>query len=160
MAELDDIAQRMEWLRREIERHEHLYRIENLPEISDSEFDRLVKELESLEAEYPLFVRQDSPTRKVGDDRLPGFETVKHRIPMQSLDNTYNQEELVNFDTRLKRLLGDAEAEYLVEPKIDGLAISLVFEYGRFVQAITRATESRGMMSPRTSAPFAPFPAN
>jgi DNA ligase (NAD+) len=144
MAELDDIAQRMEWLRREIERHEHLYRIENLPEISDSEFDRLVKELESLEAEYPLFVRQDSPTRKVGDDRLPGFETVKHRIPMQSLDNTYNQEELVNFDTRLKRLLGDAEAEYLVEPKIDGLAISLVFEYGRFVQAITRGNGEQG----------------
>lgn len=144
MAELDDIAQRMEWLRREIERHEHLYRIENLPEISDPEFDRLVKELESLEAEYPLFVSQDSPTRKVGDDRLPGFETVTHRIPMQSLDNTYNQEELINFDTRLRRLLGDAEPEYLVEPKIDGLAISLVFEYGRFVQAITRGNGEQG----------------
>jgi DNA ligase (NAD+) len=144
MAELDDIAQRMDWLRREIERHEHLYRIENLPEISDPEFDRLVKELESLEAEYPLFVSQDSPTRKVGDDRLPGFETVKHRLPMQSLDNTYNQEELVNFDTRLKRLLGDAEPEYLVEPKIDGLAISLVFEYGRLVQAITRGNGEQG----------------
>jgi DNA ligase (NAD+) len=144
MAELDDIAQRMDWLRREIERHEHLYRIENLPEISDPEFDRLVKELESLEAEYPLFVSQDSPTRKVGDDRLPGFETVRHRLPMQSLDNTYNQEELVNFDTRLKRLLGDGEPEYLVEPKIDGLAISLVFEYGRFVQAITRGNGEQG----------------
>lgn len=144
MAEMDDIAQRMEWLRREIERHEHLYRIENLPEISDPEFDRLVKELESLEAEYPLFVRQDSPTRKVGDDRLPGFETVKHRIPMQSLDNTYNQEELFNFDTRLKRLLGDEEPEYLIEPKIDGLAISLVFENGRFVQAITRGNGEQG----------------
>lgn len=144
MAELNDIARRMEWLRKEIERHEHLYRIENLPEISDPEFDRLVRELEQLEADYPLFTKVDSPTRKVGDDRAPGFVTVSHRVPMQSLDNTYSREELLDFDRRLRRLLGDRELEYLVEPKIDGLAISLVYEKGRFVQAITRGNGQQG----------------
>ena len=144
MADTDDIAQRIEWLRREIQRHEHLYRIENLPEISDAEFDRLVKELESLEADYPLFARPDSPTRSVGDDRLPGFATVRHRIPMQSLDNTYNKEELLAFDRRLRALLETDAPHYLVEPKIDGLAISLIYEHGKFTQAITRGNGEEG----------------
>ncbi len=144
MAEMNDIAQRIDRLRKEIERHEHLYRIENLPEISDPEFDRLVKELEELEAEYPLFIQTDSPTHKVGDDRAPGFITVSHRVPMQSLDNTYNKEELFDFDKRLKRLLGDSDQEYLVEPKIDGLAINLIYEQGKFVQAITRGNGQQG----------------
>src|SRR5210317_1533027 len=113
MADSNDIALRMEQLRREIERHEALYRVENRPEISDQAFDRLVKELEALEAEYPLFARMDSPTRKVGDDRSSGFATVKHRMPMQSLDNTYNMEELFEFDQRLRKLLGREELPYL-----------------------------------------------
>ena len=76
MPEKDDISQRMEWLRKEIERHEYLYRVKNLPEVSDPEFDRLVAELQDLEEAYPLFRKVDSPTRKVGDDRAPGFVTV------------------------------------------------------------------------------------
>ena len=121
--EEQDIAGQIERLRKEIARHERLYRKENKPEISDQEFDRLVKELEKLEAEYPLFSTLDSPTRKVGDDRSKGFATVRHRVPMQSLDNTYNKEELFDFDARLRRLLPDLDPVYLVEPKIDGLAM-------------------------------------
>lgn len=141
---VNDVAERMEWLRREIERHEELYRIQSNPEISDQEFDRLVKELEALEAAYPLFASTDSPTRRVGDDRASGFATVRHRIPMQSLDNTYNEEELFDFDRRLAKLLGTENLSYLVEPKIDGLAISLVYRSGRFEQAITRGNGEEG----------------
>ncbi len=140
----DDIAGRVEWLRREIERHEELYRIESSPEISDQDFDRLIKELEELEAKYPLFASPDSPTRKVGDDRSSGFQTVRHRIPMQSLDNTYNQEELIEFGRRLQKLLGEDKLDYLVEPKIDGLAISLIYQSGRFTQAVTRGNGEEG----------------
>jgi len=144
MADLDDIAAQMERLRQDIDRHERLYREKNAPEISDQEFDRLLKELESLEAEYPLFASPQSPTRKVGDDRLKGFSSVRHRVPMQSLDNTYDQEELFSFDKRLKRLLGEAPPDYLVEPKIDGLAISLTYEKGKLVQAVTRGNGEEG----------------
>lgn len=140
----DDVAKRMQWLRREIERHEKLYRIDSNPEISDQDFDRLVKELEELEAAYPLFASTDSPTRKVGDDRAAGFATVRHRIPMQSLDNTYNEEELFDFDRRLKKLLAGDNMAYLVEPKIDGLAISLSYRSGRFEQAVTRGNGEEG----------------
>jgi DNA ligase (NAD+) len=142
--EEQDVGQQIERLRAEIARHERLYRKEHQPEISDQEFDRLVKELDQLEAEYPLFSRPDSPTRQVGDDRIRGFATVKHRVPMQSLDNTYNQSELFEFDARLKRLLPDTTPVYLVEPKIDGLAISLTYEKGRFVQAVTRGNGEEG----------------
>ncbi|MEX0331340.1 MAG: NAD-dependent DNA ligase LigA [Puniceicoccaceae bacterium] len=141
---MNDIAEQMEGLRREIERHERLYRVDHQPEISDQDFDRLVKELEALEAQYPLFARPDSPTRKVGDDRASGFATVTHRIPMQSLDNTYNREELFEFDKRLGKVLGDDGLEYLVEPKIDGLAISLTYENGRLTQAVTRGNGEQG----------------
>ncbi|WP_238710447.1 NAD-dependent DNA ligase LigA [Oceanipulchritudo coccoides] len=143
-SEDQDIGQQIERLRNEIARHERLYRKENQPEISDQEFDRMVKELEELEAQYPLFSSSESPTRKVGDDRSKGFITVRHRVPMQSLDNTYNQSELFDFDTRLKRLLPGLQPVYLVEPKIDGLAISLTYEKGRFVQAVTRGNGEEG----------------
>lgn len=139
-----DVADRIEALRGEIERHERLYRVDNQPEISDQEFDRLVDELNRLESEYPAFASPDSPTRKVGDDRVRGFTTVKHRVPMQSLDNTYNQAELVEFDARLRRLLDVDEPAYLVEPKIDGLAISVTYENGTYRRAVTRGDGEKG----------------
>ena len=142
--DMEDIAARIERLRGEIERHERLYRQENQPEISDQEFDLLVKELERLETEYPLFASPDSPTAKVGDDRLKGFATLEHRVPMQSLDNTYNKEELLEFDRRLQRLLEVPSLHYLVEPKIDGVAISVTYEQGRYVRAVTRGDGQRG----------------
>jgi DNA ligase (NAD+) len=144
MGEDNDIARRMQWLRREIERHEHLYRVENLPEVSDAEFDRMVRELAELEAAYPLFAQTDSPTRKVGDDRSPGFRTVRHLRPMQSLDNTYSKDELFDFDRRLRRVLGEEDLEYLVEPKIDGLAISLTYRKGKLERATTRGNGEEG----------------
>lgn len=144
MADEAAIEERVETLRREISRHERLYRVENRPEISDAAFDRMVRELADLEAKYPLFSRADSPTRQVGDDRLEDFPTVRHLERMQSLDNTYNEEELFAFDARLRRLLGAETVAYLVEPKIDGLAISLVYEGGRFIRAVTRGNGEEG----------------
>lgn len=143
-AEPDDAGERIAFLRKEIERHERLYRKEHAPEISDQAFDRMVAELEQLERDYPLFASMESPTRKVGDDRARGFQTRRHRVPMQSLDNTYSKDELFEFDARLRRLLGSEEPAYLVEPKIDGLAISLTFEKGRFVRAVTRGNGEEG----------------
>lgn len=134
----------MAYLRREISRHERLYRVENRPEISDAAFDRLVRDLADLEAKYPLFAAADSPTQQVGDDRLEDFPTVRHLERMQSLDNTYNEAELFAFDGRLRRLLGAEAVAYLVEPKIDGLAISLVYEGGRLVRAVTRGNGEEG----------------
>ncbi len=139
-----DIAQKIESLRAEIARHEELYRIQNQPEITDREFDEMVKELEQLEDQFPLFARTDSPTRKVGDDRSRAFETVAHRQPMQSLDNTYNRDELFQFDARLRRLLGDQPLEYRVEPKLDGLAISLTYQKGKLTRAVTRGNGIEG----------------
>lgn len=139
-----DIAQKIASLRAEITRHEELYRIQNQPEISDREFDELLKQLQSLEDQFPLFAHTDSPTRKVGDDRSRAFETVAHRLPMQSLDNTYNRDELFQFDARLRRLLGDKPLEYRVEPKLDGLAISLTYQKGRLTRAVTRGNGIEG----------------
>jgi DNA ligase (NAD+) len=144
MSEEQELGARIEWLRKEIQRHEHLYRKEGQPEISDAAFDRLVKELEQLEAENPLFARLDSPTRTVGDDRLEGFQTYRHREAMQSLDNTYNREELYEFDRRLQRILGQEALAYLVEPKIDGLAISLTYTGGQLERAVTRGNGEEG----------------
>ncbi len=143
-AEPDDAGKRIAFLRKEIERHERLYRKEHAPEISDQAFDRMLAELERLERDYPLFARAGSPTRTVGDDRTRGFATVRHRVPMQSLDNTYSKDELFEFDARLRRVLGSDDLVYLVEPKIDGLAISLTFEEGRFVRAVTRGNGEEG----------------
>lgn len=144
MREMEEVREQIERLRGQIQYHEHLYRVENAPEISDQEFDRLLKELERLESEFPLFALADSPTVKVGDDRSKGFATVRHVEAMQSLDNTYNADELREFDARLKRLLGREEVAYLVEPKIDGLAISLTYENGRLVRAVTRGNGEEG----------------
>ena len=144
MVDESEVSERIARLRKEIERHERLYRVENQPEISDPAFDRLVKELEDLEAAYPLFASAESPTRKVGDDRLASFRTVRHLVPMQSLDNTYNKEELFAFDQRLRKLLGEEKPAYLVEPKIDGLAISLVYVDGQLDRAVTRGNGEEG----------------
>jgi DNA ligase (NAD+) len=144
MSGTDDIREQMQRLRAEIERHERLYRVEHSPEISDQEFDRMVKDLQQLEAEFPLFAVSGGLRDAVGDDRSEGFQTVRHIEPMQSLDNTYNSEELGDFDKRLKRLLGESSLVYLVEPKIDGLAISLTYEQGQLVRAVTRGNGEEG----------------
>src|SRR5262245_46837405 len=124
--------QRIHELRDAIRHHEERYYIHNAPEISDEEFDRLLHELERLEAEYPDLVTADSPTQRVSGRAAEGFATVEHVVPMLSLDNAYNEEELRAFDERVRRGagLGEAPVPYVTELKIDGLSIALTYEDG------------------------------
>ena len=133
-----------EKLRAEIERHNRLYYIEAAPEISDREYDALLHRLETLEKQFPELATPDSPTRRVGGEPLKGFENVRHTVPMISLANTYNKEELVEFDARVRKLLGGMPYSYVLEPKIDGVAISLRYENGRLIRAVTRGDGTTG----------------
>lgn len=133
-----------ERLRKEIERHNRLYFVDAAPEITDQEFDALVKRLEALETKYPELVTPDSPTQRVGGEPLAEFETVEHAAPMLSIDNTYSPDELRAFDDRVRRGLAGGKPEYVVELKIDGVAISLRYEEGRFVRAATRGDGLQG----------------
>jgi DNA ligase (NAD+) len=138
---------RIEELRKEIARHDELYHRQARPEIADLDYDRLKRELADLEEQFPGAARAgggESPTARVGDDRTEGFERFRHRQPMQSLDNTYSEGELREFHARLTRLLGREDLVYCVEPKLDGLAVSLTFEKGRFVRAVTRGNGVEG----------------
>ena len=127
-----------------INRYNHKYYQEDISEISDYEFDQLLKELESLESEYPNFKQPDSPTQRVGGTITKAFETVKHRYPMLSLGNTYSKEELSDFHDRVVKGLGTDEVEYLCELKFDGLAISLLYENGILTRAATRGDGVQG----------------
>jgi len=143
-------ADRIARLRKEIARHDELYHRQSRPEISDFDYDLLKKELEALEKAHPELAGP-SPTQTVGDDRSDGFTTVRHRTPMLSLDNTYNETELREFDARLRRVLKeknlaklDQDLAYVVEPKVDGLAVCLTYEKGKFVRAVTRGNGVEG----------------
>jgi DNA ligase (NAD+) len=130
---------RIEQLREEIRRHEELYYVDAKPEISDAEFDELVRELQRLEAEHPDLVTPDSPTQRVGGRAVEGFASVAHLAPMLSLDNAYNEEELRAFDERVRRGLGSpGSVTYVAELKIDGLSIALTYENGQLVRGATR----------------------
>jgi DNA ligase (NAD+) len=142
--DLEKARRRVEDLRRSIEENDRLYFQESNPRISDQEYDGLKAELVRLESDFLELARTDSPTLRVGDDRLPGFETYRHRLPMQSLDNTYSEEELRAFQRRLVRALDCEVLSYVVEPKIDGVAVSLTYESGRFVRAVTRGNGTEG----------------
>lgn len=131
-------------LRAAIERHNRLYYIAASPEISDREYDALHHQLQNLEAKYPEIVTPDSPTQRVGGAPLEGFTTVRHGIPMLSLDNTYSHDDLVEYDTRLHKLLPDVAFQYVVEPKIDGVAVSLLYENGLFIRGATRGDGATG----------------
>src|SRR5919205_2380398 len=139
VAESVDVRGRIEDLREQIRKHNRLYYVEDAPEISDAEYDALYKELDDLEAAHPELVTPDSPTQRVGGEPLEGFEEVRHAIPMLSLANARETEELREWHARVRRLLGpDEEPRYVTELKIDGLAVSLRYENGRFVQGATR----------------------
>ncbi len=132
------ILARIQRLRAELARHDHLYYVEARPEIGDREYDRLARELAELEAKCPQARSPDSPTQRVGGTPLAAFAPVRHRVPMMSLDNTYAPEELAAFHERIRRLLAGTPFTCLVEPKIDGVAISLRYEHGRLVSGCTR----------------------
>ena len=141
-----DPEQRLKDLRDAIRYHEECYYVRNAPEISDEEFDRLLHELERLEAEHPDLVTLDSPTQRVGGRPVEGFPTVEHLVPMLSLDNAYNEEELRAFDDRVRKGSGAGASPiaYVAELKIDGLSISLTYEEGRLVRGATRGDGTRG----------------
>jgi DNA ligase (NAD+) len=133
--------------RAEVARHDELYYRKAKPAISDLEYDRLKRELADLEKQFPeaaQAVAVESPTEKVGDDRAEGFQTYRHRLAMQSLDNTYSEAELREFHARLAKLLDRENLAYVVEPKIDGLAVSLTYEKGQLVRAVTRGNGVEG----------------
>jgi DNA ligase (NAD+) len=127
-----------------VRRHEHLYYVADQPEIADAEYDRLERELRELEAQFPELVTPDSPTQRVGERPSESFPTWLHRVPMLSLDNTYNEEELREFEKRIFRQLGERPIDYVAEPKIDGLSMALHYEDGRLVRGVTRGDGVRG----------------
>lgn len=132
-------ATKIEKLREQLNYHSYRYYVLDDPEISDSEYDRLFRQLQELEEKHPNLITSDSPTQRVGASPLDAFETVSHAVPMLSLDNAFSYEELREFDARVKRFLEtDDEIEYTVEPKIDGVAVELVFENGLFTTGSTR----------------------
>ncbi|MDV2503927.1 MAG: NAD-dependent DNA ligase LigA [bacterium] len=138
------LRNQIEKLREKIRHHERKYYEEFAPEISDREFDRLMEELLRLEADHPELVTPDSPTQRVGGEPMGEFRAVAHTHPMLSLDNTYSDEELREFDARVRRLLPDVELAYTAELKIDGVGVSLRYEEGVFVQGITRGDGRSG----------------
>jgi DNA ligase (NAD+) len=133
------IIQRVEELRKALHRHNYRYYVLDDPEVSDAEYDRMMQELMKLEADFPDLMSPDSPTLRVGALPLDKFETVEHSIPMLSLENAFNDQDIVEFDRRIKRNLNiDGDIIYTAEPKLDGLAVELVYEDGRLVSASTR----------------------
>jgi len=142
-------AKRIAALRDEIRHHDRKYYVEARPEISDREYDRLIDELRSLEAQHPDLVTPDSPTRRVGDEPVPELQSVTHRLPMLSMDNTYSAEDLVAWGRRVEKLLHDGQEgtrriDWVLELKIDGVAVSLTYEAGRLVLGATRGNGTVG----------------
>jgi DNA ligase (NAD+) len=141
-----DPQQRLNELRDAIRHHEERYYVYNDPEVSDEEFDRLLHELERIEAEHPDLVTADSPTQRVAGRPVEQFETVQHLAPMLSLDNAYNEDELRAFDERVRKGagLGEQTVAYVAELKIDGLSIALTYEGGRLARGATRGNGTHG----------------
>ncbi|HEV8354514.1 MAG TPA: NAD-dependent DNA ligase LigA [bacterium] len=135
---------RVEELRRQIEHHNYRYHVLDLPEITDSEYDRLVRELQGLEAQHPDLVTPDSPTQRVGAKPSAAFATVTHRQPMRSLANAFDEDELRAWARRVESILGREPSGYVCELKIDGAAVSLTYERGRFTQGATRGDGVQG----------------
>ena len=138
------VTARIAQLRAEIEQHNYRYYVLDDPSIPDAEFDRLFRELQTLEAQHPELLAADSPTQRVGVTPLKSFAEVQHRTPMLSLNNAFSEDEVRAFDARIREALGVAEVEYAVEPKFDGLAITLSYRDGMFVQGATRGDGSMG----------------
>jgi DNA ligase (NAD+) len=138
------VEQRILKLREELNRHNYLYYIEARPQVSDREYDRLTQELIELEAAHPELVTPDSPTQRVGGEPLSELKSVRHAVPMMSIDNTYSEEEVRAFDERVRKGLGGETPRYVLEPKIDGASVSLRYEQGRLALAATRGRGNVG----------------
>jgi DNA ligase (NAD+) len=139
-----DVQKHLEALREKIRQHEYLYYAIDQPEISDTEFDKLMRQLKDLEAAYPELITADSPTQRVGGKPREGFVKVPHSSPMLSLDNTYNEEELRDWERRVQELSGRTDVDYICELKLDGMSLALLYEDGKLVGGITRGDGSVG----------------
>ena len=142
---MNDIRKRINELKEEIEKHNYYYYVLDNPIVSDTEWDKLFKELEKLESEYPSLIDINSPTQRVGAKPLDGFKTDKHRMPMLSLSNAMNNEELRSFNERIKKLLETKiQIEYMAEPKLDGIGVELIYQDGVFIKGLTRGDGFEG----------------
>jgi DNA ligase (NAD+) len=139
-----EAQKRIAELRDQIRRHDHLYYVEATSEISDREYDQLYAELTELERVYPSLIAPDSPTQRASGQPLKEFKSVRHTVPMMSLDNTYSIEELREFDTRVRKLLPEEKVEYVLEPKIDGVSITVRYENGKLAVGATRGDGTTG----------------
>lgn len=139
-----DAVERAEALREQIDEHNHRYYVLDDPIISDAEYDRLLRELQDLENDHPDLISEDSPTQRVGAAPLEGFETVTHAVPMLSLANAFNEDEVREFDRRIRERLDRESVDYVAEPKLDGVAIALRYEQGRLVLGATRGDGREG----------------
>jgi DNA ligase (NAD+) len=139
-----DVEKKIEALREKIRHHERLYYVLDNPEISDAEFDKLMQQLKNLESEHPSLVTPDSPTQRVGGKPREGFVKVAHSSPMLSLDNTYNEEELRDWERRVHELTGRSDVDYVCELKLDGMSLALIYEDGKLVRGVTRGDGSVG----------------
>ena len=142
--EIKKSVQRVNELREEILEHNYAYYVLDAPSVPDAEYDRLMRELVDLESRFPDLVVSDSPTQRVGAQALESFGQVIHKVPMLSLDNAFEESELRAFDKRACEKLSDTNIDYAAETKLDGLAISLLYEKGKLVKAATRGDGSRG----------------
>ncbi len=141
---MSTIEQKIRKLREELEHHNRLYYVEARPVISDQEYDRLMRELIDLEKAHPEFASADSPSQRVGGEPIEGFKTVEHAVLMMSIDNTYDETEVRAFDARVHKALAGEKVEYVLEPKVDGVAATLRYEKGILVLAATRGDGRRG----------------
>ncbi|MEZ6174351.1 MAG: hypothetical protein R3B66_00620 [Candidatus Scalinduaceae bacterium] len=140
-----NIIEKIERLRSSIRYHDRKYYVESAPEITDYAYDLLMKELEKCEKSFPQLITPDSPTQRVSGELISGFASIEHRIPMLSIENTYSEEELRDFDSRIRRMLKhEGDIEYVAELKIDGVAVSLWYINGIFTQGATRGDGLRG----------------
>lgn len=140
---LFDIKDQMEALVQELKQHNYNYYVLAMPSISDYDFDQKLKQLEALEKAHPEFLDPDSPTQKVGGEITKNFKTIVHKWPMMSLGNTYNEQDLIDFDERIKKAIGD-DFQYVCELKFDGLSMSLTYENGKLLRGVTRGDGTKG----------------
>jgi DNA ligase (NAD+) len=144
MPPVRDVEKKLEALREKIRHHEYLYYVLDNPEISDGDFDKLMRQLKDLEAEHPERITPDSPTQRVGGKPREGFVKVAHSSPMLSLDNTYSEDELRGWERRVHELTGRSDVDYVCELKLDGMSLALIYEAGNLVRGITRGDGSVG----------------
>src|SRR5450756_1792214 len=141
---MKDPAVQIEQLREELRHHEHQYYVLDAPEITDAEYDALMRRLQALETQHPELITADSPTQRVGGKPREGFVKIPHSTPMMSLDNAYSEEELRDWERRVHELSGESRVDYVCELKLDGMSLALRFAGGKLALGITRGDGSVG----------------